>query len=340
MERNINKDKVMMGKKLAVFLLLNGLICSPNYADEVTAIETVKLFYKAATTEGMCDTAIKIRTGYTLEQCRALKRASIRRLKVVKETEDEAILYLNMKYVSNKTQRFSGHIHLYKKDGNWVIIGSDYKSRRAMSRSRYIRTYLGTAKKTLSPKKKPESIEDTLSGNHRAVIDKLVEKYPNFAKTSVIVLVDISEQELYLYQKKYLKRVFSISSSSEGEGIGSNRTPLGAHIVKQKIGKGLPLGTIFIDNKATDKTAEIHKQSLNLEDDNATSRVIRLAGLEPKKNQGGEADSFQHNIAIQGTDEEGLIGRKASHGSIRMYNKDVIELFDKLPKNSLVYIGR
>ena len=330
----------MIGKKIAVLVLLNGLICLPNYASEGTAIEAVKLFYKAATTEGMCDTAIKIRTGYTQEQCRALKKADIRRLKVVKETENEAILYLRIKYVSDTTHRFRGHIHLYKKDGNWIIIGSDYKSSKMMSRYRYIKNYMGTAQKRLSTEKKQKVREDTLSGNHREVIDKLVKKYPKFAKTSVIVLIDISEHELYLYQNKRLRRIFSISSSSDGEGGGLNQTPLGVHIVKQKIGKGLPLGTIFINNKATDEIAEIHKQSLNLEDNHITSRIIRLAGLEPNKNQGGDIDSFQRNIAIQGTDEEGLIGQKVSHGSIRMYNKDIIELFDKLPKNSLVYIGR
>ncbi len=330
----------MIGKKITVFLLLSGGICLPNYASDETAIEAVKLFYTAATTDGMCDTAIKIRTNYTKEQCRALKKVNIRKLTIVKESEDEAILYLNIKYISDKAHYFSGHIHLYKKEGDWVIIGSDYKSKKAMSRSRYIKTYMGTATEKLNSEKKQALLEDTMSGNHREIIDKLIKKYPKFAKTSVIVLIDISEHELYLYQKKRLKRIFSISSSSEGEGTGTNQTPLGVHIVKQKIGKGLPLGTIFINNKATDEIAEIHKQSLNLEDNHITSRIIRLAGLEPNKNQGGDIDSFQRNIAIQGTDEEGLIGQKVSHGSIRMYNKDIIELFDKLPKNSLVYIGR
>ena len=41
---------------------------------------------------------------------------------------------------------------------------------------------------------------------------------------------------------------------------------------------------------------------------------------------------------IKATHEEGLIGQKASHGCIRMFNHDVIELFELIPLETLVDI--
>jgi lipoprotein-anchoring transpeptidase ErfK/SrfK len=39
-----------------------------------------------------------------------------------------------------------------------------------------------------------------------------------------------------------------------------------------------------------------------------------------------------------GTHEEGLIGTKASHGCIRMFNADAIELFDRIKIGTKVLI--
>lgn len=57
------------------------------------------------------------------------------------------------------------------------------------------------------------------------------------------------------------------------------------------------------------------------------------------ENKGGNVDSKNRFIYIHGTPEEGLIGRPASHGCIRMYNAEVIELYNLLPTGTLVYIG-
>ena len=43
-------------------------------------------------------------------------------------------------------------------------------------------------------------------------------------------------------------------------------------------------------------------------------------------------------IYIHGTAEEGLIGRPASDGCIRMYNTDVIDLFDLVNEKAQVWI--
>ena len=43
-------------------------------------------------------------------------------------------------------------------------------------------------------------------------------------------------------------------------------------------------------------------------------------------------------IYIHGTHEEGLIGKKASHGCIRMFNNDVVSLYEYVKEGTKVYI--
>ena len=86
------------------------------------------------------------------------------------------------------------------------------------------------------------------------------------------------------------------------------------------------------------KTTIIHDQT-DTADDYITSRIMWLTGLEEGFNRGGKVDSFKRYIYIHGTHEEGLIGQKASHGCIRMFNHDVIELFELIPLETLVDIG-
>ena len=330
-----------MSSKLTTIMLLTGaVIITPVAVMAETAVEAVESFYQAATTEGMCKKAILIRPGYSLDQCRQFKKVKIKSLALVKETETEAIVRLKMKYETNKNLRFNGYLHLYKKAEQWHIIGSDYRSRKSMSQSQYIKTFLGTAKQA-EEKEDINAVEtDTLSGSHRKVLIRLEKKYPKYAKKFPIVLIDVSEQEMYLYEKKLLKRIYPISTAVKGEGSESEQTPLGVHVVRSKFGKDAPFGTIFVNRKSTGRIAEIIRDTKDMPESFVTSRGLWLGGLETGKNKGEKVDTYNRHIYIQGTDEEGLIGRKASHGSIRMYNKDIIKAFDKLSVGSLVYIGR
>ena len=60
--------------------------------------------------------------------------------------------------------------------------------------------------------------------------------------------------------------------------------------------------------------------------------------LEEGKNKGSNLDSYSRYIYIHGTNEEGMLGEKSSHGCIRMSNSDIIDLCDKNICNSFVYI--
>ena len=88
----------------------------------------------------------------------------------------------------------------------------------------------------------------------------------------------------------------------------------------------------------TRRIAEIYIDSTDLEEDPITTRIMWLEGLEAGINRGKGIDSYKRHIYIHGTPEGGLIGQPASHGCIRMRNKDVIELFDLVSKDTLVEI--
>ena len=147
---------------------------------------------------------------------------------------------------------------------------------------------------------------------------------------SAHIEVDISEQRLYLIENSLIKASYPISTSKYGEGSIENsfKTPLGKHSIKEMIGEEAEITTIFTSRINTKRSATIIDQFEDTDNDYVTSRIMWLDGEEDGLNKGGNVDSFRRYIYIHGTHEEGLIGTKASHGCIRMFNYDVIELFN------------
>ena len=131
---------------------------------------------------------------------------------------------------------------------------------------------------------------------------------------------------------------YSVSTSRYGTGnrSGSNKTPLGRHRIINKLGRNVSLGAIFKQRRNTGKVFKGCKGGSDL----ITTRILRLEGLEKGLNKGKGIDSFQRCIYIHGTPEEKLIGKPASHGCIRMRNRDIIELFNYVKRNTLVKINR
>lgn len=152
------------------------------------------------------------------------------------------------------------------------------------------------------------------------------------------VLVNIAKQELCLVRNGVVEKSYKISSAKAGVGslAGSGKTPLGVHQVSEMFGDGAAIGSIFKARQNTGKIATIIKEPIDVPEDEVTTRVIWLDGLEPGLNKGGNVDSKSRYIYIHGTPEEGLIGQPASHGCVRMYNKDVVELFGMIEVGCLV----
>ena len=163
----------------------------------------------------------------------------------------------------------------------------------------------------------------------------------NISAMTYKIDIDISQQRLYLKKNDVLIKSYPISSSKYGEGSteNSNMTPLGLHVIKEKIGTDVPINTLFISRINTKRTVNIENSRNKTKDDHITSRILWLDGLEEGKNKGKGVDSYSRYIYIHGTHEEGLIGEKASHGCIRMLNNDVIDLYNYVNIGTEVYIS-
>lgn len=138
-----------------------------------------------------------------------------------------------------------------------------------------------------------------------------------------------------------LVAVYPISSSKLGTGsqMNSFKTPLGWHCICEKIGDDQPIYMIFESRSPTGRIATVHTDTTDLEEDLVLTRILRLKGCEPGLNYGDDVDSYTRCIYIHGTNEEGLIGRPASHGCIRMKNDDLICLFDRVNIKTFVKIS-
>ena len=161
----------------------------------------------------------------------------------------------------------------------------------------------------------------------------------NIIDNKEIVLVKISEQKMYYLKERKIVNTFDISTSKFGVGSeeGSFKTPLGKHIIKDKIGDEAPLGTVFIAREKQEKILTNLKTG-NGEYDYVTTRIMRLEGLEDGKNRGIGVDSYNRYIYIHGTAEEDKLGEPASHGCIRMKNSDIIDLYPKIVTGTDVLI--
>jgi lipoprotein-anchoring transpeptidase ErfK/SrfK len=142
--------------------------------------------------------------------------------------------------------------------------------------------------------------------------------------------VSISTQQLLLRRGKEVIRSYPISSSRFGLGTeeGSRKTPLGKFQIAEKIGHGMPPGTVF---RARVPLAP--GEPMPDTEDFITSRILWLDGLDPEN-----SNTKERFIYIHGTRHEHRIGRPDSHGCIRMKNSDVIELFDLVPEGTIVRI--
>jgi lipoprotein-anchoring transpeptidase ErfK/SrfK len=150
------------------------------------------------------------------------------------------------------------------------------------------------------------------------------------AKAVCSVVVDVAAQTLKVLDGRKVAAEFPVSTSKFGLGYkeGSFKTPTGRFRIARKIGGSAPLWTIFRARQNTRcKAKPGGKEDLVL------TRILTLDGLESKN-----ANSLARYIYIHGTNQEGLIGTPASHGCVRLRNKDMAALYRLVAKDSLVRI--
>ncbi len=173
----------------------------------------------------------------------------------------------------------------------------------------------------------------------RFLDDYLTNRYPN-ESFDQFLLVSVKTQKMFIYKGGKVLKSYPVSTGINGVGNikNSNCTPLGLHKISQKIGASFPINGIIEGSSYTGKIAQIKKETVPNKSDIITSRAIRLSGMEPGINKGGNVDSHARQIYIHGTDEEGCIGKPASHGCIRMKNDDVIDLYGRVKMGLKVLI--
>ena len=166
-----------------------------------------------------------------------------------------------------------------------------------------------------------------------------VKKYSN-EDFKELIFISIKEQKLYYIKNDKMINSFIISSSKYGTGNkeGSNKTPIGLHKIKEKHGENVPTNGKMIGRIFYGKLATIYNDMTISQEDDITSRILWLEGLEEGKNKGVGIDSYKRYIYIHGTSEEGRLGIPASNGCIRMKNKDVIDLYKMAEVGTLVLI--
>ena len=152
------------------------------------------------------------------------------------------------------------------------------------------------------------------------------------------IWIGLAEQTLSLpkLEKKY---VISSGKNGIGEQQDSGKTPRGWHTVALKFGHHAPQNAVFIARQATGEVYNAALASQFPERDWILSRILWLKGLEENFNQGEGCDTFKRYIYIHGTPDTEPMGIPLSHGCIRMRNEDVLEVFDLISEDALVYIS-
>lgn len=155
-----------------------------------------------------------------------------------------------------------------------------------------------------------------------------------------ILAVHVGSQSMQFYQRGRLVRAFAVSTSlrSPSNVKGSRGTPLGLHVVAEKIGHGQPPGGVFRNRVPTGRHFSEYGDEEN-RGNMVTTRILWLRGLEPGVNSGGDVDSFDRYIYIHGTNHEERIGTPQSAGCILMRSVDLVELFEQVRAGDQVWIA-
>ncbi len=151
--------------------------------------------------------------------------------------------------------------------------------------------------------------------------------------------IDIGDQRLRLITADQQEEfIVSTAAKGAGETFGSECTPRGKHIIRAKIGNRAEENTVFIARRPTGEiyTAELGQQYPQR--DWILTRILWLSGLEPGKNRLGELDTMRRYIYIHGCPDSDTLGQPGSHGCIKMYNRDIIRIYEQVACGTQVYI--
>jgi len=148
------------------------------------------------------------------------------------------------------------------------------------------------------------------------------------------IRISAAQQTLTLFgDAGQVLRSYPVSTAARGLGEqrGSFCTPRGKHLIRAKIGAGLPSNAVFVGRRQTGEVYSPELVALNPQRDWILTRILWLSGCEPGFNRLGSVDTMQRLIYIHGCPDVELVGVAKSHGCIRMHSSDIVELFDLVP---------
>lgn len=155
------------------------------------------------------------------------------------------------------------------------------------------------------------------------------------------IRVDLGEQALTLYEggeEAVASWPVSTGAAPPSERNGSGGTPRGWHRVRARIGADAPSGTVFVGRRPTGERWSPRLAAEQPGRDWILSRILWLSGMEVGVNRLGSVDTMRRYIYIHGAPDDAPMGVARSHGCVRMANRDVIDLFDRVAPGMAVWI--
>jgi lipoprotein-anchoring transpeptidase ErfK/SrfK len=144
------------------------------------------------------------------------------------------------------------------------------------------------------------------------------------------LIVSLTDQVLELHNPGSATIQFPVSTSRYGPGerCGSLCTPRGRHMIRARIGAGLPRRAVLRGRRPTGEIWSPALASQYPGRDWILTRILWLSGCEVGRNRLGGVDTMRRYIYIHGAPDIEPMGVPFSHGCIRMRNDDILRLFD------------
>lgn len=162
---------------------------------------------------------------------------------------------------------------------------------------------------------------------------------------SIHLIVDTTTQTLCVLDDDTIIANFSISTAKNGTGqmADTGCTPLGKHIIAQKIGGAYPINAVFVGRQFTGEIYDAALGQSHPDRDWILSRILWLKGTEDghnlgKTTDGKSCDTYARYIYIHGTPDSEPMGVPLSHGCVRMRNEDVVWLYEQVDIGTSVEI--
>ena len=155
-----------------------------------------------------------------------------------------------------------------------------------------------------------------------------------------VLIASVEHQRINHFQYGKSDKAYVMSSSKNPPSCieGSLGTPWGLHEVCEKIGDGEQLGMVFEGRESIGLRfweCDEEKMLKNL----ITTRILRLSGLQQGVNRGGDVDTYDRYVYIHGTNHEDRLGSPSSSGCLQLGNLDVLEVFERIPEGTHLYIS-